>query len=418
MSTDAQPQMATTANESRVGIALCLSGGGFRAALFHLGALRRLNELGILENVSQLSTVSGGSILAGHLAQQMSRVTARRGLAFHDWQNDVAAPFHEFVKRDLRTIPVLAHLAWNWIWPRFRVRQMERRYHKRLCQLPMSGLPDSPEFLMCATDLTFGVNWVFSKQRVGDFQAGYVKDGGKWPIARAIAASACFPPVFGPIYPRVSPKDFIGGNFRGAGRDRLLSEIALSDGGVYDNMGLEPVWNKARWVLVSDCGSPFDFAIGRSPLRRLLRYTSVIMNQTRALRLRKLVGDWKEKAESRRYDGAYWNIAWEFTSRGRQKLPDGFGYSSDLVSEVIAQIRTDLDEFSEAECCVLENHGYFAADYAVRTRLPQLVAAGNAAPVAPHADWMDEAIVREALRSSHRVFSPSRLLWSLLRFNV
>lgn len=39
----------------RSGVALCLSGGGFRAALFHLGALTRLNELGVL---SQIQTIS------------------------------------------------------------------------------------------------------------------------------------------------------------------------------------------------------------------------------------------------------------------------------------------------------------------------------------------------------------------------
>ena len=46
------------------GLALCLSGGGFRALLFHLGALRRLNELGILPKVDTFSATSGGSILA------------------------------------------------------------------------------------------------------------------------------------------------------------------------------------------------------------------------------------------------------------------------------------------------------------------------------------------------------------------
>jgi len=55
----------------REGIALCLSGGGFRAALFHLGALGRLNELGILSLVDKISSVSGGSIIAAHLAARV-----------------------------------------------------------------------------------------------------------------------------------------------------------------------------------------------------------------------------------------------------------------------------------------------------------------------------------------------------------
>jgi hypothetical protein len=49
-------------------IGLCLSGGGYRAMLFHLGALWRLNELGLLSKLNRISSVSGGSITAGYLA--------------------------------------------------------------------------------------------------------------------------------------------------------------------------------------------------------------------------------------------------------------------------------------------------------------------------------------------------------------
>src|SRR5690349_23217085 len=50
------------------GIGLCLSGGGYRAMLFHVGALWRLNELGYLPRLDRVSSVSGGSITAGVLA--------------------------------------------------------------------------------------------------------------------------------------------------------------------------------------------------------------------------------------------------------------------------------------------------------------------------------------------------------------
>src|SRR5271167_1656606 len=50
------------------GIALCLSGGGYRAMLFHLGTLWRLNELQYLPKLSRVSSVSGGSITNGVLA--------------------------------------------------------------------------------------------------------------------------------------------------------------------------------------------------------------------------------------------------------------------------------------------------------------------------------------------------------------
>jgi len=73
----------------RTGIALCLSGGGYRAILFHLGALRRLNELNILSKVSTISSVSGGSILAGFLASRIDwPVTA----PILDWRDKLEVP--------------------------------------------------------------------------------------------------------------------------------------------------------------------------------------------------------------------------------------------------------------------------------------------------------------------------------------
>jgi NTE family protein len=51
------------------GIALCLSGGGYRAMLFRAGAIRRLNELGVLRNIYLISSVSGGSIASGAVAR-------------------------------------------------------------------------------------------------------------------------------------------------------------------------------------------------------------------------------------------------------------------------------------------------------------------------------------------------------------
>src|SRR6266576_3918755 len=71
--------------QPRDGIALALSGGGYRAMLFHTGALIRLNELGLLRQLKRVSSVSGGSISAGYLGFVWKRLR---------WDtNDVAANF-------------------------------------------------------------------------------------------------------------------------------------------------------------------------------------------------------------------------------------------------------------------------------------------------------------------------------------
>ena len=44
-------------------IGLSLSGGGSRAIAFHLGCLRALNDMGVLEKIGVLSTISGGSVI-------------------------------------------------------------------------------------------------------------------------------------------------------------------------------------------------------------------------------------------------------------------------------------------------------------------------------------------------------------------
>ncbi len=401
---------STRESTDRHGIGICLSGGGYRAALFHLGALRRLYELGILARATHISSVSGGSILLGHLANCLARAGITSGITFRDWQLDVADPFRRFTSRDMRTWPLLAHILWNWIWPQARVRHLESRYRKWLTALRIQELPASPIFTLCATDLSFGVNWEFSRERVGDYQSGYIKGADDWPLARAVCASACFPPIFGPMRVPADPCDFDGGNYQRNDRAKILGKLALSDGGVYDNMGLEPVWEDASYVLVSDCGAPFDFCVGESPVGRLLRYTAVVTSQTRALRLRKLFADWNEKEPCKKYTGTYWRLSAGLVLDAQNKIEDAQGYSQGLVDDVISRVRTDLDAFTEAEKSVLENHGYFNADYKIRRWLPELVPQGVPKPRPPYPTWMDEERVRRALRHSHCRVSVARFL--------
>ena len=92
------------------GQGLALSGGGYRASLFHLGVTRRLHELGVLQQTTRLSSVSGGSILAGFLAHRMLDHGAIR-LEFDDWETQVSAPFRRVVSRDIRTGLLVRHIA-------------------------------------------------------------------------------------------------------------------------------------------------------------------------------------------------------------------------------------------------------------------------------------------------------------------
>src|SRR5205807_610195 len=60
---------------SMMKLGLALSGGGFRASLYHLGLLRFLRDAGLLSKVTHITSVSGGSVIAAHLALNWDRYT-------------------------------------------------------------------------------------------------------------------------------------------------------------------------------------------------------------------------------------------------------------------------------------------------------------------------------------------------------
>jgi NTE family protein len=109
--------------------------------------------------------------------------------------------------RNIRTAPFLKRaLPWNWGAKRSAVDSLADAYERYLTGLRLPELPERPAFIFCSTDMSYGASWIFSKARVGDWQVGYLRPGPDWPVARAVAASSCFPPVFGPLRLRLEPK--------------------------------------------------------------------------------------------------------------------------------------------------------------------------------------------------------------------
>lgn len=397
----AQAVYAPEPARARRGIALCLSGGGFRASLFHLGAVRRLNELGILTKIDTICSVSGGSMMAAQLAKQAAQWPAP-GTPIGDWEQAVEEPLRRFTGRNHRTWPIVKRfMPWNWRNGAVAVEALARQFQRRLIRATFDDLPDRPRFIFCATDMAFGVNFVFDtgsasspRGRMGDYQAGYVLPLLDWPVARAVAASSCFPPIFDPLPLNLEPDRFKGGSYRGSDRDALVAGIRLSDGGVYDNMGLEPVWKDHQVVIVSDGGGVFEGETDRGLLWRLSRYTGIVEHQSRALRKRWLISGFMTGS----LQGTYWGIG----SAASHYAAHARGYSEQVVNDVISEVRTDLDAFSSAEIAVLTNHGYLMADAAIQRHLPDFMTTPAAALTIPYPAWMDEEKVRHALAQSHK----------------
>ena len=382
--------------KERSGTAFCMSGGGYRAALFHLGALRRLNELGVLSKIDTFTSVSGGSIMAAQLATWLTRAERDPGRPVEGFEGGVAAPMRAVAARNVRTGAALARLhPRNWLVPGAQSEALAEAYAQGPAPGRLDELPDKPRFVFLARDMRFRDQWVFDTGlgRVGSSAAGYGGLGG-WTLAQAVAASSCVPGAFGVVHAKQDPAALTGGSYGEADRDRLVREIDLSDGGMFDNLGLEPVWRDHETVLVSDAAPSFKPEPDVGWLWSALRQGVILLEQATEVRKRWLVSSFI----SEELRGAYWGIASRPASYELEPEPEAYSYP--LIRDFIAPIRIDLDVFSPGEIAVLENHGYLMAEIALHKHAEGLAEGPRPAVAVPHPAWLDEVRVASALRES------------------
>jgi NTE family protein len=180
-----------------------------------------------------------------------------------------------------------------------------------------------------------------------------------------------------------------GRGLKASERNAILADLRVTDGGVYDNLGLEPVWKDHRVVLVSDAGGLMEAEDDKNLLWRIRRYQEIQERQALGVRKRFLLSGFSGGAIS----GTYIGVA-SAPSRYAGALEGG--YSKAFAMEVIRNIRTDLDAFSEVEQGVLMNHGYALIDAAIRTHVPELMGASTFAWPAP--EFAPGAMAEEELR--------------------
>jgi NTE family protein len=347
-------------------------------------------------------------LLLARLATQLQPWPPRGSIVpIDEFDRKIAKPFERLCGTNIRTRPILERLLpWNWLRVDTAVRSLAHTYAKHLSSVTLDRLSTGPRFVFCATDMAFGVNWIFDtadpttakrRAKVGDYQAGYM-DGTGFPVARAVAASSCFPPVFNPLELRLQPEQLKGGKYKGDDRAELVRAISLSDGGVYDNHGLQPLMKRYATILVSNGGAPFGTQ-GRIGLfaipTRLQRYAAIAARGGGAQRRSELMSLYTTGQRT----GTYWGIATppsDYSQRSSDCYPDD-------IAELIASIRTDLDAFSPGEQAVLQNHGYLQMDAAARTFLsgqPLPIATPYPKALPPYPDWLDPDKARHALRTS------------------
>ncbi len=341
-------------------IGLALSGGGFRATLFHLGVIRYLRDNGVLDMVTDIASVSGGSVLGAHLVLNWDRYHGT------DEQFDqVSRELIRFIQFDVRNhivrrLPLMmpfraaARLMGAEI-PGFSANALLEGYYREFLfgDRRLFELPERPALHVLATNVSDGVMAVFNrdglhiqKRNTRDSDPFQHVPGQTASVAKAVGASSAFPGFFPPVELTAADLGVHDGQF--------VAE-SFTDGGVYDNLGTRAfLWLKHHYgeefsrVLVSDAGKPFQIlsntALGF--VAQSIRASDILWDRV-------------------------WQLEWEnfgdrngflFSPVTRIVDPHVDPYAlHPVVQAEVSMIRTDLDRFSDLEVNALAVHGYEVA---------------------------------------------------------
>lgn len=337
------------------GSGLCMSGGGYRATLFHAGAIFRMNELGLVSKLDRVSSVSGGSMTAAALAM------AWKGLKFN--AQGVATNLREkFLE------PLLAQAedsidvtsALGGILPFVSAAELAAKsYGKNLTKgANLADVPTTPRFVFNATNLMTGGLMRFRGDMVAEWRIGQIRNL-KLKLADVVACSAAFPPFLSPF-----EIDLTGGVIETdanatLSRPPFTKKAVLTDGGVYDNMGTEAVWKRYRTVFVSNAGKPFaqDETPAHDWLRHSLRVIDILMDQAENLRERILGDAYSSGART----GSMWGL-----TTGLNKPEERPKMLSKKEYEAAQAVPTRLTRMPKADQNLMLKAGYAHAASRIR----------------------------------------------------
>jgi len=365
------------------GTALCLSGGGYRAMVFHAGVLWRLNEAGLLGTLKRISSVSGGSITSGILGMNWNAMglTPQSPIA-------PAGKFSEYFIGPLRkvaseTIDEGAILGGLFLPGTISDHLTDKYDSLAFHGKTLQDLPDDavgPRFVINATNVQSGVLMRFSKPYMADYRVGQILKP-TLPLARVVAASSAFPPILSPCEIDLSkygmkfePTD----GTEDLHMDPYTTKLILTDGGVYDNLGLETAWKRYDTILVSDGGGHYkpDPEPHHDWARHAVRVLDIIDSQVGALRSRQLISLFDQHERK----GAYWGIRQAITLYG---TPPALPCPADKTQE-LAGTATRLQKMDDLLQERLINWGYALCDASLRKYfLPSLSAPAFPYPNSP-----------------------------------
>lgn len=350
---------------------LALSGGGTRAMVFHCGVLKFLAEQAALERVRHVSTVSGGSLLVGLLLH----LNGMRWPGSEAYLQ-VLLPRLEalLTQTDLQGAAVRAMLhPRNWRFALSRANVLAAAIGSAWgVEALLGDVPVSPLWSINATTAETGKRASIEGGKLRDWRLGATQLG-HLPLRDVMAVSAAFPGLIGPY---VLPTDGLDWDLPMYARaedarpaEDRFSRIHLYDGGVYDNLGLEPFFDAGFGpkpkidgvIIASDAGAPLPAGFGMGPLslNRLKHVADIMSDQVRALRARTLM------AYATRHPGqaAYLRMgmtAQEMARRSGAPCPAGEWLDRQGV-QAAAAYPTSLKKVPPQTHALVFRHGYEAA---------------------------------------------------------
>jgi len=401
-------------------IGLALSGGGFRASLYHIGVLAKLAELDLLRYVEVISCVSGGSILGAFYYLELKKRLERGSVSRADYiqiVRDVEKKFVAGVQKNIRTRVAANPLAGVKMALKAGYSRTDRigmLYESYLYdQVPDEGqkparvmadlratLPGYtdfnprtenwrldakvPQLVLNATTLNTGHTWQFTATYMGEspqsistnidtiprLRRRYYaepnfkepKDVKDVPLGHGVAASAGVPGLFEPL----ALSEYYD--------DRL---VRLVDGGVHDNQGLGSLIELGcRVILVSDASgqmreelSPkgeIGAVVGRSSSISQARVREAQFDQLQTMVRSGAIEGSMFIHLTKELDAE--PVGWvgapaEPPSPPRSETTT-YGVDRD-IQLALSKIRTDLDSFSDAEAYGLMASGYAMANQAL-----------------------------------------------------
>jgi len=367
-------------------IGIALSGGGYRAAAYHIGTLRTLHKLGVLDKVDVISSVSGGSITAAYYALNKKNGYDAFEKAFIDklkhnvlWLGVIElivvtlilGGVVYFISEHYSLnvwIPVTLLLSvlwffWYWLFPFSKC--IELAY---CCQFfkgaKLNEVSKTPILAINTTDLSTGNQFTFSQDKIicYPYKDHLTFTPVGFPLSRAVMASSCIPQLFSPV--RID-KQFYSGTFD--------KKPLLVDGGLYDNQGAHKfdshdVHFNVDYAIVSDAGNTvISSDTCYNPIKTLLVSVDVMMRRIKNFQRQhnSYIPESKKKVLY-----AYNDLMWDFYEKFviqfvkniksgfiPKKVTDAHGISDDLIKD-LNDPTSSKEFFDKVKSMIEENIGW------------------------------------------------------------